>query len=80
MANKSWIFYISLLVLFWGVWGAFSALPATLYQYPDQMIYIIWAFTMIIPCYFILRKNKFDYTPITAMYGMLIGLTGAGGQ
>ena len=80
MANKSWIFYISLLVLFWGVWGAFSALPATLYQYPDQMIYIIWAFTMIIPCYFILRKNKFNYTPITAMYGMLIGLTGAGGQ
>jgi hypothetical protein len=26
---RSWIFYATLLVLFWGVWGAFSALPAT---------------------------------------------------
>lgn len=80
MANRSWIFYISLLVLFWGVWGAFSALPTTIYHYPDQMIYIIWAFTMIVPCFFILRKNKFIYSPITAIYGMLIGLLGAGGQ
>jgi drug/metabolite transporter (DMT)-like permease len=80
MASKSWVFYITLLVIFWGVWGAFSALPATLYRYPDQMIYIVWAFTMLIPCYFILRKNKFEYKPITALYGMLIGLTGAGGQ
>lgn len=80
MANRSWIFYISLLVVFWGVWGAFSALPTTLYHYPDQMIYIIWAFTMIIPCVLILRKNRFIYSPITAVYGMLIGLLGAGGQ
>lgn len=78
--GKGWIFYITLLVIFWGVWGAFSALPATLYHYPDQMIYIVWAFTMLIPCYFILRKNRFDYKPVTAVYGMLIGLTGAGGQ
>lgn len=80
MANRSWIFYISLLVVFWGVWGAFSALPTTIYHYPDQMIYIIWAFTMIIPCFFIMRKNRFIYSPITAVYGMLIGLLGAGGQ
>ena len=47
--TKSWIFYAALLVLFWGVWGAFSALPATKYGYPDEMIYSIWALTMIIP-------------------------------
>lgn len=80
MASKSWVFYITLLVIFWGVWGAFSSLPASLYRYPDQMIYIIWAFTMIVPCYFILRKGGFEYKPVTAFYGMLIGLSGAGGQ
>ena len=47
--TRSWIFYAALLVLFWGVWGAFSALPATKYGYPDEMIYSIWALTMIIP-------------------------------
>jgi hypothetical protein len=37
--TRSWIFYATLLVLFWGIWGAFSALPATRYGYPDEMIY-----------------------------------------
>lgn len=80
MASRSWIFYIALLVVFWGVWGAFSALPTSMYHYPDQMIYIIWAFTMVIPCWVILRTSKFNYSPVTAAYGLLIGLTGAGGQ
>ena len=38
-SSRSWIFYATLLILFWGVWGAFSALPATWYGYPDEMIY-----------------------------------------
>lgn len=78
--SRSWLFYIALLVLFWGVWGAFSALPSSLYAYPDEMIYIIWAFTMVVPCYVIVRKGGFEFKPVTALYGMLIGLTGAGGQ
>jgi hypothetical protein len=44
-----WIPYAGLLVLFWGVWGAFSSSPTTLYDYPNEMIYILWAFTMLIP-------------------------------
>ena len=48
-STKSWIFYAALLVLFWGVWGAFSALPTTKYGYPNEMVYSIWALTMIIP-------------------------------
>ncbi len=81
MSNgRSWLFYVALLVLSWGVWGAFSALPSSLYGYPDEMIYIIWAFTMVVPCYVIVRRGGFDFKPITALYGMLIGLTGAGGQ
>ena len=67
-------------MLFWGVWGAFSALPITLYGYPDEMVYVIWAIVMIIPAIFALKGQKFDRRPKAAMYGLLIGLTGAGGQ
>ena len=80
-AARSWIFYATLLILFWGVWGAFSALPATWYGYPDEMIYCIWALTMIIPAA-VLRcaGSDFDRRPTATVYGLLIGLTGAGGQ
>ncbi|MCW2551318.1 MAG: rane protein [Mycobacterium sp.] len=78
--TRSWIFYATLLILFWGVWGAFSALPSTRYGYPDEMIYSIWALTMIIPAVFALRGQRFDRRPRAAIYGLLIGLTGAGGQ
>ena len=61
--TRSWIFYATLLILFWGVWGAFSALPATKYGYPDEMIYCIWALTMIIPAAFILRGQRLDRRP-----------------
>lgn len=78
--TRSWIFYAALLILFWGIWGAFSALPANWYGYPDQMIYSIWALTMIIPAVFALRGQRFDRRPAATIYGLLIGLTGAGGQ
>ena len=78
--TRSWIFYAALLILFWGVWGAFSALPATKYGYPDEMIYSIWALTMIIPAVFVLRGQRWDRSPAATIYGLLIGLTGAGGQ
>lgn len=78
--TRSWIFYATLLILFWGVWGAFSALPATKYGYPDEMIYCIWALTMLIPAAFVLRGQRWDRRPAATIYGLLIGLTGAGGQ
>jgi len=81
MSSRSWIPYAALLVVFWGVWGAFSSLPAEEYGYPDEMIYILWSLTMLIPTFFILRSERtFDRRPIAAIYGLLIGLTGAGGQ
>lgn len=78
--TQSWITYAGLLVLFWGVWGAFSALPTTLYNYPVEMVYVIWAFVMIIPAAFALRGKKIDRRPVATVYGLIIGLTGAGGQ
>jgi drug/metabolite transporter (DMT)-like permease len=81
MTSRSWIPYAALLVVFWGVWGAFSSLPADAYGYPDEMIYILWSLTMLIPAYFILRSERtFDRRPVAAFYGLLVGLTGAGGQ
>jgi drug/metabolite transporter (DMT)-like permease len=80
LRSTSWIPYAGLLVLFWGVWGAFSALPTKLYAYPDPMIYVVWAFTMLIPAWVSLRGKKFDRSRTAAGYGLLIGLTGAGGQ
>lgn len=80
MRIPSWLIYTLLVILFWGFWGAFSALPVTQYGYPNQMIYIIWSLTMLVPCYFIVRKAPIDRRGIAAFYGMLIGLTGAGGQ
>jgi drug/metabolite transporter (DMT)-like permease len=78
--TRSWIFYAALLILFWGIWGAFSALPANWYGYPNQMIYSIWALTMIIPAVFAMRGQSFDRRPQATIHGLLIGLTGAGGQ
>ena len=78
--GSSWVPYAGLLVLFWGVWGAFSGTPTSRYGYPNEMVYILWAFTMLIPCYVALRGKTFDRRPIAAVYGLLIGLTGAGGQ
>jgi len=75
-----WIPYAGLLVLFWGVWGAFSGAPTSLYNYPNEMVYILWALTMLIPAYFAIRGRTLDRRPIAAGYGLIVGLTGAGGQ
>ena len=78
--HRSWITYAAVLVVFWGVWGAFSSLPTTRYGYPDEMVYVIWAFTMIIPAVVAKRGHRFDRRRAATGYGLLIGLTGAGGQ
>ncbi|MEV7466786.1 DMT family transporter [Streptomyces kronopolitis] len=78
--KRSWILWAGLLVLFWGVWGAFSSQPGERYGYPDEMIYVIWAFTMLVPCAVALRRGRFDRRPVAAVYGLAAGLTGAGGQ
>jgi drug/metabolite transporter (DMT)-like permease len=78
--RTGWIPYAALLVLFWGVWGAFSGTPTSKYGYPDGMVYLIWSLTMIIPAVAALRGATFDRRPVAAGYGLIVGLTGAGGQ
>lgn len=80
MGRHGWLVYMVLLIVFWGVWGAFSALPASRYGYPSEMIYIVWALTMLVPCAFIVKGQRIDKRVAAIAYGLLIGLTGAGGQ
>jgi uncharacterized membrane protein len=81
MSSRPWLIYALVTTAFWGVWGAFTGLPAN-YGFPETLIYCVWALTMIPPAIYALRRVRwqlqFDARSIT--YGLLIGLLGAGGQ
>ena len=79
--NKPWLIYALITTAFWGVWGAFAEFP-TRHGFPDTLVYVVWALTMIPPAVFamqragwrVLRDRK------SVLLGALIGFTGAGGQ
>src|SRR5690606_19077439 len=67
--------------LSWGVWGAFIELPEK-NGFPATLGYSVWALTMI-PCALValsIIKWKLDKDPRSIILGLIIGLTGAGGQ
>lgn len=82
-ANRpgNWIVHALVTVVLWGVWGALAGLSSQ-HGFPDTLVYCVWALTMIPPAIFILAKDgwKLDRTPRAVIYGMIIGLLGAGGQ
>jgi uncharacterized membrane protein len=65
----------------WGVWGAFAGRPID-NGFPQTLVYVVWAFTMVPPALYALARVgwqlEHDYQSI--VYGLLIGLLGAGGQ
>jgi len=65
----------------WGVWGAFAGRPAE-NGFPETLVYVVWAFTMIPPAVFALARIgwKWEHDRRSILLGVLIGLTGAGGQ
>ena len=65
----------------WGVWGAFAGRPAD-NGFPETLIYVVWALTMIPPAVFALSRIgwKWPHDRRSILLGTLIGLTGAGGQ
>jgi len=73
--------YALVTTLFWGVWGAFAGLPAD-HGFPETLIYVVWAITMIPPALFALGHSgwKLPTDRRSVLLGALIGLTGAGGQ
>jgi len=66
---------------FWGVWGAFAGRPAD-NGFPETLIYVVWALTMIPPAVYALSRVgwKLEHDSRSIFLGCLIGLTGAGGQ
>ncbi len=66
---------------FWGVWGAFAEFP-TRHGFPETLVYVVWALTMIPPAVYAMRRVgwKMARDGKSVFLGSLIGLTGAGGQ
>jgi drug/metabolite transporter (DMT)-like permease len=66
---------------FWGVWGAFAGRPAE-NGFPDTLVYVVWAFTMIPPALYALTHIgwRLEHDRRSMLLGAVIGFTGAGGQ
>jgi uncharacterized membrane protein len=78
---RRWLLFALLTVALWGVWGAFASISAQR-GFPETLVYCVWAVTMIVPAVIVMRREKWklDRDPRSIFYGLLIGLTGAGGQ
>jgi uncharacterized membrane protein len=81
MIKRPWLLYALTTTIFWGIWGALIELPGRA-GFPPTLVYIVWSLTMI-PCALVglaIIKWKLDYDLKSVIFGMTIGLTGAGGQ
>ncbi len=78
---RPWLLYALLTTVFWGVWGAFAGLP-TQHGFPETMVYVVWALTMIPPAIFALQRAgwKLQTDGRSIYLGSMIGFLGAGGQ
>ena len=81
MTRRAGLIFALVTTAFWGVWGAFAGLPAE-HGFPETLIYVVWAFTMIPPALYALARVgwKLPADGNSVLLGALIGLTGAGGQ
>jgi len=80
-AGRAWLFHALVTVVLWGIWGAFSD-QSSKHDFPDTLVYCVWALTMIPPAFIALRMSggKLETSPRAIAYGMAVGLLGAGGQ
>jgi drug/metabolite transporter (DMT)-like permease len=78
---NAWLTYALTTMVLWGVWGAFAGLPGE-HGVPETLNYVVWALTMIPPALLVLKQGG---QPLlrdrrSVALGLVIGLTGAGGQ
>jgi uncharacterized membrane protein len=81
MNKRPWLLFALTTTLFWGVWGALIEIPEKA-GFPATLGYIVWSLTMV-PCALValgIIRWKLEYDKKSVFYGLLIGLTGAGGQ
>ena len=81
MRSRAWLVYALLTTGLWGVWGAFTGLPAN-HGFPETLIYCVWSLTMIPPALFALHRVgwRLQRDARSLTYGAMIGFLGAGGQ
>lgn len=81
MKGRLWLGYALTTMVFWGVWGAFTNVPAER-GFPETLIYCLWALTMIPPAIVALKLIdwKLEHGRKSVVLGLIIGLLGAGGQ
>ena len=79
--QSNWLTYTLITTLLWGVWGAFTGLPAE-HGFPDTLIYVVWAMTMVVPGVIVLARAgwRLDRDRRSVALGLAVGLLGAGGQ
>lgn len=81
MKNKGWLIYALITLVTWGVWGAFSEIPAQ-HGFPSTMVYVAWAVSMV-PCAIgalALNRWRFNADRRSVFLGCMVGFLGAGGQ
>lgn len=81
MKSKHWLTYAIVTTISWGVWGALIEIPEK-GGFPATLGYVVWALTMLIPAYIVLKKINFkiEKDKKSIFLGLVIGITGAGGQ
>lgn len=79
--GKPWLLFAIITTTFWGLWGALIEIPEKS-GFPATLGYTVWALTMIIPSLIALRiiRWKVESDARSIFLGLMIGLTGAGGQ
>jgi uncharacterized membrane protein len=78
---KAWLLYSFATTILWGFWGAFTGMSAER-GFPETLVYCVWSLTMILPALYALARAgwRLDRDPRSLLYGLIIGLLGAGGQ
>jgi uncharacterized membrane protein len=79
--QSTWLTHALITTLLWGLWGAFTGLPAE-HGFPDTLIYVVWALTMILPAVVVLARHgwRIERDRRSVVLGLAVGLLGAGGQ
>ena len=78
---SNWLAYACVTTLLWGVWGAYAGTPSE-HGFPDTLIYVVWALTMIAPACYAMRRAgwRLKRDARSIWLGLVIGVLGAGGQ
>lgn len=79
--QSNWLTYALITTGLWGLWGAFTGLPSE-HGFPDTLIYVVWALTMIPPAVVVLARAgwRIQHDRRSIVLGLAVGLLGAGGQ